>query len=236
MPDRFDYRDRSNWGPGPWDREPDRFEWEHAGLPCMLIRGPVGSWCGYAAVVPGHPMFGKDYSACLVHKDVPVKRELQRARRRRELAHSRQERDTCQLLVRTMEMIARHQERVSPCRHSYSAAHPSPERLLSVHGGITYANACHGTICHTPIRPGQDHVWWFGFDTGHAFDLAPGLRAAGIGLGLPSLFRDDGGTYRTFDYVKGETDRLAEQLRWLGRYTPKDLRGINRAARAERGY
>jgi len=54
--------DKSNWPRGPWDDEPDRVEFEHAGLPCLMIRHPRhGNYCGYAAVPPGHPLHGKDY-------------------------------------------------------------------------------------------------------------------------------------------------------------------------------
>jgi hypothetical protein len=52
--------DRSKWVPGgPWDNEPDRAEWRHEGLPCLMVRGPVGAWCGYVAVPPGHPWHAK---------------------------------------------------------------------------------------------------------------------------------------------------------------------------------
>ena len=54
--------DKSSWGDGPWQTEPDRVEFEHAGLPCLMVRQPSsGHWCGYAAVQPGHPYHGKDY-------------------------------------------------------------------------------------------------------------------------------------------------------------------------------
>jgi hypothetical protein len=55
--------DKSQWGDGPWLTEPDRLEWEHAGLPCLAVRGPEfsGHWCGYVAVPPGHPLHGKHY-------------------------------------------------------------------------------------------------------------------------------------------------------------------------------
>lgn len=51
--------DKAGWGDGPWHAEPDRVEWEHAGLPCLAVRGPAGAWCGYAAVPPAHPLHGK---------------------------------------------------------------------------------------------------------------------------------------------------------------------------------
>lgn len=38
--------DKSAWGPGPWQDEPDRVEWEHAGLPCLMVRSrDLGQWC-----------------------------------------------------------------------------------------------------------------------------------------------------------------------------------------------
>lgn len=41
---------------GPWDSEPNRVEWKHAGVPCLAVRNQFGAWCGYAAVPPGHPL------------------------------------------------------------------------------------------------------------------------------------------------------------------------------------
>lgn len=55
--------DRSSWGPGPWDGEPDKVSWTDpaTGRPCLAVRNPVGAWCGYVAVDPGHPLHGQDY-------------------------------------------------------------------------------------------------------------------------------------------------------------------------------
>lgn len=54
--------DKSGWGPGPWQTEPDRMEWKHNGTPCLMVRTPHhGAWCGYAAVPPGHPLHGVEY-------------------------------------------------------------------------------------------------------------------------------------------------------------------------------
>lgn len=49
------------WKRGPWDSEPDREEFEHLGLPCIIQRGGGGAWCGYVGIVPGHPLHGKGY-------------------------------------------------------------------------------------------------------------------------------------------------------------------------------
>lgn len=57
--------EKSAWGPGPWDDEPDRVEWREPtmpGLVCLVARGPMGNWCGYVAVPPGHPAHGADYN------------------------------------------------------------------------------------------------------------------------------------------------------------------------------
>jgi hypothetical protein len=58
-----EYLDKSAWGDGPWQGEPDRVEWhdEATGLPCLLKRSHMGAWCGYAGVPPGHPWHGLHY-------------------------------------------------------------------------------------------------------------------------------------------------------------------------------
>mgnify|MGYP001576486243 CR=1 FL=1 len=53
---------RTGWGPGPWDGEPDQRVWLHAGMLCAAIRKPVGFWCRYVALPQGHPDFGNDYN------------------------------------------------------------------------------------------------------------------------------------------------------------------------------
>lgn len=50
-------------GPGPWSDEPDHVEFEAHGLPCLIHRNPLGAWCGYAAVPPGHPLHGADFGS-----------------------------------------------------------------------------------------------------------------------------------------------------------------------------
>lgn len=88
---------------------------------------------------------------------------------------------------------------------------------VSVHGGLTFAADCDDDaepstgICHVP-EPGRDrHVWWFGFDCAHAFDLVP--RHVGLydDLDLPAAPERD--VYRDLAYVVAETRSLAEQLR-----------------------
>lgn len=48
--------DKTGWGVGPWTDEPDRVEWRHKGVPCIMRRHPsLGHWCGYVAVSSEHP-------------------------------------------------------------------------------------------------------------------------------------------------------------------------------------
>lgn len=46
---------------GPWLEEPNRFEFEHAGMSCLMVRNMSYVWCGYVAVPPGHPAYEKHY-------------------------------------------------------------------------------------------------------------------------------------------------------------------------------
>jgi hypothetical protein len=50
-------------GPGPWDDEPDKVQWIDGatGLDCLAVRGPMGAWCGYVGVPPGHRWHGAGY-------------------------------------------------------------------------------------------------------------------------------------------------------------------------------
>lgn len=51
---------KPKWGPGPWQDEPDRVEFEHEGIACLMSRqSQIGHWCGYVGVEPGHPWHGE---------------------------------------------------------------------------------------------------------------------------------------------------------------------------------
>lgn len=66
--------DKSAWGSGPWQDEPDFFEWRSAAPPhfwCQINRNEAGGvFCGYVAVPPGHPAHGKDTGEIDVDVDV----------------------------------------------------------------------------------------------------------------------------------------------------------------------
>ena len=84
----------------------------------------------------------------------------------------------------------------------------TPEGITSVHGGLTFADACNESgdrataICH--IADDGKPVWWFGFDCNHSGDRSP------FDFAHQRYART--GTYRDMGYVVAETVRLAAQL------------------------
>lgn len=51
-------------GDGPWSNEPDKAQWVDPAtdLDCLVVRGPVGAWCGYVGVSHDHPLYGVNYN------------------------------------------------------------------------------------------------------------------------------------------------------------------------------
>lgn len=49
--------DKSTWGDGPWQAEPDHVDWRdtETNYPCIAHRNEAGAWCGYVGLPPGHP-------------------------------------------------------------------------------------------------------------------------------------------------------------------------------------
>ncbi len=79
-----------------------------------------------------------------------------------------------------------------------------------VHGGLTYSDECQGHVCHKP-EPGEPNdVWWFGFDCAHGGDTSPAMDALRQSY-RPGRERWPGEQYRTLDYVRQETENLADQ-------------------------
>lgn len=56
--------DKSAWGNGPWQDEPDKMQWtdEATGLACLVKRNRFGALCGYVGIPQEHPWYRKDYS------------------------------------------------------------------------------------------------------------------------------------------------------------------------------
>lgn len=109
---------------------------------------------------------------------------------------------------------------VDPGHPWYKVDYDTP--LVTVHGGLTYSDLCDPDgneeygLCHIPEPGCPDDVWWLGFDTGHAFDLTPGLIATEEFFnrsyfipGRPAWARE---TYKGMAYVIRETLDLAQQV------------------------
>lgn len=46
-----------------WESEPNRKEWEHVGLKCLVLRAQhLGHLNGYVGVPEGHPAYDRDYN------------------------------------------------------------------------------------------------------------------------------------------------------------------------------
>lgn len=81
---------RALWGEGPWEHEPDRVEFLHRGVPCLMLRNDhFGNWNGYAGVEPGHPWHGLDRDDDLL-EDVqePYRRRLRLSQSTRVISSS----------------------------------------------------------------------------------------------------------------------------------------------------
>jgi len=52
--------DKSAWGDGPWQQEPDWIAWidGETAFPCMIVRGPLGTLNGYVGVAINNDAFG----------------------------------------------------------------------------------------------------------------------------------------------------------------------------------
>ena len=75
-----------------------------------------------------------------------------------------------------------------------------------VHGGLTFANACSGKVCHDEHTEevANADVWWLGFDCAHSGDFIPGMDR---------LSSFEGATYKNIAYVESECRSLAAQAK-----------------------
>jgi len=195
--------DKSAWGAGPWVGEPDRVEWRIGGalhgLVCLAARGPSGSWCGYVGVPPGHPAHGKGYDAVHELRELDVHGGLTFAA-------------PCD--VGEHAVICHVPEPGEPdavwwlgfdCAHAWDYS-PGTQATLAKSARVAIARVERGEGDPTsPVtldwlreqaRPPQYQ------------DPAP-EDPLGYLLG--------GGTYRPFEYVRGEVQALALQLALMGR-------------------
>lgn len=176
--------DKSDWGVGPWQSEPDKRQWvdEETGLPCLIVRNPGGALCGYVGVSKGHPMFEKEYNERI---SVPDRNAV--------------------AIGANPNWIALFSEAFHDDDGTVSAS-----LFFDVHGGLTFADHCcpHPTdegrgICHVVEAGDDDNVWWLGFDCAHSGDLSPKYDGRGRW----------GKEYRDIGYVTEQCQTLARQLK-----------------------
>lgn len=202
---------KAEWGPGPWVGEPDKYQWvdEATGLDCLMVRGPMGSWCGYVGVTKDHPFFEVGYGDCMAgHNPYDPRTPMDRLRD-------------------SMNAIEGKGEDPGPHRTCWDH---SPESYVRVHGGLTFSGFCQEGvdesrgICHVP-DPGRDpKVWWLGFDTAHLDDLIPGMLKtsrevqAKLKAENPERWKDyqRHDVYRDSHYVATEVTNLTIQLATIG--------------------
>jgi len=191
-PTEYRTRDKSAWGGGPWDDEPDKVQWidKETDLDCLIVRNRGGALCGYVGVPPSHPWFEKGYDDV----DVSVHGGLTFS-------------DTCNESTRAAWERARAD---LPRWRAEAAKYPKGDAAQLIKRFEPFADDYDGwamyhqsvAICHIPA-PGRPEVWWFGFDCAHCMDISPAHAAFGY---------SDGEFYRDIEYVKSEVASLARQL------------------------
>lgn len=91
---------------------------------------------------------------------------------------------------------------------------PKEELHVHVHGGLTYDGEITSDNIGDLVVPEIKGLWWFGFDCLHMFDDSPEMIWLDDQLGWEH--RHDLKEYRTFEWVRNETEALARQLMGLG--------------------
>lgn len=205
--------DKSGWGEGPWQSEPDKMQWQHEAtrLPCLIVRGPMGALCGYVGISEAHPAHGLSYDGTPDEEHRAYMESLRAGLRGKFGDHE---------ITKKAIMDLPERPKVTPIG----------ERLegIDVHGGLSFAGGYieradpSSGICHVPAAGEPDTVWWFGFDCCHAFDLAPKLALHRKEMDAllpapPRLLADIErahlkDVYRDIPYVQAEVASLAKQL------------------------
>jgi len=84
----WNYReDKVDWGDGPWVKEPDKIQWEYKGMPCLIVRGPMGALCGYVGVGKQHPLYEQDGGDLSAHGGITFTSHCQQDDREHGVCH-----------------------------------------------------------------------------------------------------------------------------------------------------
>jgi hypothetical protein len=215
--------DKSAWGRGPWQQEPDKVQWqdEATGLPCLIVRAWSGALCGYVGVAEGHPLFGKDYSQCVQPQN--------------HKAHEGDEEqwhhsctpggilsahggitfaDFCtpheqEDYAKWLDLMERSKVEAAQYPRGDAARRVKEQSHLIGRYEAWREQRQASSICHIPGQGEPDRVWWFGFDCAHSGDSCPGSDGLlKYGFGGEACYRD-------LAYVRDQVAGLARQLKAL---------------------
>lgn len=190
-------QDKSAWGAGPWQDEPDKAQWvdEATGLDCLIVRNYGGALCGYVGLPESHPLHGADYEK----PNVDVHGGLTFA-------------DGCHEPTREgWEKMKAHFPSWEAEAAKYSH-NPNSDAAVRVREYRPFLDDFDGyvahlqprSICHIPLAGRPDKVWWFGFDCAHSGDVSPSYASRYESMGYE--------TYKDIGYVRAEVTSLAAQL------------------------
>jgi hypothetical protein len=192
--------DKQAWGDGPWVDEPDKMQWQDAdtGYPCLAVRGPSGSWCGYVGLSEPHPLHNVHYDH-VPYDDVHAHGGLTYS-------------DFCADPA-TPESWEKMKERARNCLAESlhyprgDAARFLRERATELRDYDAYVRWHEGAaICHKVEDGEDDRVWWLGFDTAHSGDFCPKFEEF-------NRFDRNDNVYRDLAYVKDQVTQLAAQCK-----------------------
>lgn len=169
---------------GPWTTEQDTLDWTYCGHACLIVRGPFWSLNGYVGIEIGHPLYKVDHD-----KELPILQEAYDKMMQGSLPDPDDKDAPAPAFGVMIGLMA-------------GKIEMRPSNVLEVHGGITY---CGGRVYGDPQE--RTELWWYGFDTAHGGDFAPGL------FSFPhsnwDYFREHD-VYRDLAYVKAQTELLAD--------------------------
>lgn len=196
--ERIEYRnviDKTDWTRGPWDKEPDKIQWQDdaTGLPCLIVRGPSGALCGYVGVATDHPWHGGSYDSC----DVDVHGGLTFAHGCAEITLEKWQK------WRERQYSRRDEAKKYPIGDAARDLKEWAKELEDYDAWVVRATSRY--ICHVASPGEPDPVWWLGFDCAHSGDVSPSYAGRYERISMHE-------TYKTIGYVENECRNLARQI------------------------
>lgn len=204
--------DKSEWDRGPWDDEPDKLQWqdEATGLPCLIVRGPVGALCGYVGVMPGHGFYQTDYNDCPICCG-SAENWCEHSPRSRLNVHGGLTFSgdcapaTPEVWGKLRASKYRQEAKAKKYPHGDSAQWMKKWATAFDNYEEFRRIMEESSICHAD--PENPNVWWFGFDCAHCDDFAPAMTKHRLHTKIK------GEEYRDVAYVRAQCAELAKQLK-----------------------